>query len=74
MSNDFNHAAVARRAICKMTPADLARQIDVTRKDISMIETGECPQMEELLLRISAGLSCKSRRRTEIEISLIHLC
>jgi transcriptional regulator with XRE-family HTH domain len=59
MSNDFGHAIVVRRAILKMTQADLARRIGVTRNYISMIETGERPMTDELVQKISAALGCK---------------
>lgn len=59
MSNDFGHAIVVRRAIRKMTQADLARRIGVTRNYISMIETGERPLTDELLPKIATALGCK---------------
>ena len=50
---------VVRRAILKITQADLARRIGVTRNYISMIETGERPLTDELLPKIAAALGCK---------------
>lgn len=59
MSDEIGHAIVVRRAILRMTQADLARRIGVTRNYISMIETGERQPNEEMLQKISAALGCK---------------
>lgn len=59
MSGDVGHAIVVRRAILKMTQADIARRVGVTRNYISMIETGERPLTDDLLQKISAALGCK---------------
>jgi transcriptional regulator with XRE-family HTH domain len=59
MSCDVGHAIVVRRAILKMTQAELARRIGVTRNYISMIETGERPLTDELIQKISTALGCK---------------
>lgn len=64
MSDDVGHAMVIRRAILKMTQADLARQIGVTRNYISMIETGERPLTDDLLQKICAALGCKPEELT----------
>ncbi len=56
---------VVRRAILKMTQADLARRIGVTRNYISMIETGDRPLTDDLLQRISAALGCKPEDLTK---------
>ena len=65
MSDDVGHAMVIRRAILKMTQADLARQIGVTRNYISMIETGERPLTDDLLQKICAALGCKPEELTK---------
>lgn len=59
MSDETGHAIVVRRAILRMTQADLARRIGVTRNYISMIETGERPLTDDMLQKISAALGCK---------------
>ena len=59
MSDDIGHRIVVRRAILRMTQADLARRVGVTRSYISMLENGERPLTEELLQRIAAALDCK---------------
>ncbi|MBK7543099.1 MAG: helix-turn-helix transcriptional regulator [Candidatus Competibacteraceae bacterium] len=65
MSDDVGHAIVIRRAILKMTQADLARRVGVTRNYISMIETGERPLTDDLLQKISAALGCKPEELTK---------
>ncbi len=57
--SDVGHAMVVRRAILKMTQAELARRIGVTRNYISMLETGERPMTEEMRQKISTALGCK---------------
>ena len=57
--SDIGHAIVIRRAILKMTQADLARRIGVTRNYICMIETGARPLNDEMRSKISAALGCK---------------
>jgi transcriptional regulator with XRE-family HTH domain len=59
MSDDIGHRIVVRRAILRMTQADLARRVGVTRSYISMLENGERPLTEELLQRIAAALERK---------------
>lgn len=59
MSDDIGHKIVVRRAVRRMTQADLARRLDVTRSYISMLETGERPITDDLLQRIAAALDCK---------------
>jgi transcriptional regulator with XRE-family HTH domain len=59
MSDDIGYRIVVRRAILRMTQADLARRVGVTRSYISMLENGERPLTEELLQRIAAALDCK---------------
>lgn len=58
--SDIGHAIVVRRAILKMTQAELARRIGVTRNYVSMIETGERPLTDEMRQKISAALGCPS--------------
>lgn len=58
--SDIGHAIVVRRAILKMTQAELARRIGVTRNYVSMIEKGERPLTDELRQKISAALGCPS--------------
>ena len=65
MSDDVGHAIVIRRPILKMTQADLARRVGVTRNYISMIETGERPLTDDLLQKISAALGCKPEELTK---------
>mgnify|MGYP003622275572 FL=1 len=65
MSDDVGHAIVVRRAILKMTQAELALRIGVTRNYISMIETGERPLTEELRQKITAALGCKPEDLTK---------
>ncbi len=59
MNNEVGHAIVVRRAILKMTQAELARRIGVTRNYISMLETGERPLTDEMRQKVSAALGCK---------------
>jgi len=59
MSDDIGHKIVVRRAVRRMTQADLARRLGVTRSYISMLETGERPITDDLLQRIAAALDCK---------------
>jgi transcriptional regulator with XRE-family HTH domain len=59
MSQDIGHRIIVRRAILRMTQADLARRLGLARSYISMLENGERPLNDELLLRIAAALDCK---------------
>ena len=59
MSQDIGHRIVVRRAILRMTQADLARRLGLARSYISMLENGERPLNDELLQRIAAALDCK---------------
>ena len=59
MSQDIGHRMVVRRAILRMTQADLARRLGLARSYISMLETGERPLNDELLERIAEALNCK---------------
>jgi transcriptional regulator with XRE-family HTH domain len=59
MSGDIGHKIVVRRAVLKMTQAELARRVGVTRSYISMLENGERLLTDELLQRIAAALNCK---------------
>lgn len=56
---DIGHAIVVRRAILKMTQAELARRIGVARSYISLLESGERPLTDELLQKITIALGCK---------------
>jgi transcriptional regulator with XRE-family HTH domain len=53
------HAITVRRAILKMSQAELARAVGVKQAYISMLENGERPLTDDLLLRIAAALNCK---------------
>lgn len=59
MSQDIGHKIVVRRAVLRMTQADLARRLGLARSYISMLENGERPLNDELLQRIAAALDCK---------------
>jgi transcriptional regulator with XRE-family HTH domain len=59
MSQDIGHRIIVRRAILRMTQADLARRLGLARSYISMLETGERPLNDELLERIAEALNCK---------------
>jgi transcriptional regulator with XRE-family HTH domain len=59
MSQDIGHRIIVRRAILRMTQADLARRLGLARSYISMLENGERPLNDELLERIAEALNCK---------------
>lgn len=57
--SDVGHGITVRRAILRMTQAELARRVGVGRSYISMLENGERPLSDEMLKSIATALECK---------------
>lgn len=58
--NDIGHSIMVRRAVLRMSQAQLARAVGVKQAYISMIENGERPLTDEMRQKISAALGCPS--------------
>ena len=58
-NNDIGHWIMVRRAMLRMSQAQLASAIGVDQSYISLIERNERPLTDELRQKISAALGCK---------------
>lgn len=56
---DIGHGIMVRRAMLRMSQAQLAREIGVKQAYVSLLESGERPLNDELIQKITAALRCK---------------
>ena len=63
--SDIGHGIMVRRAMLRMSQAQLAREIGVKQAYISLLESGERPLNDDLLQKISAALGCKPEDLTK---------
>ena len=55
----IGHKIMVQRDVIRMNQSELARRIGVRQSYISMIENGDRPISDDLLLKIAVALRCK---------------